>query len=71
MVFHGFDKVTKDDVAIKLEKEDNDDVKSIDHEVEIITLLTPTLGVPRFYWAGREEEYNVMVIQLLGKDLAS
>ena len=62
MVFHGIDKITKDEVALKLEKEDNEEVKSIDHEVEILSFLTQIPGVPRFYWAGREQEYNVMVI---------
>ena len=54
VVFHGFDKISKEEIALKLEKEDNEEVKSIDHEVQILSFLTPIAGVPRFYWSGRE-----------------
>lgn len=33
------DKVTKEFVAIKLEKEDNEDIRSLDREVQILTRL--------------------------------
>jgi serine/threonine protein kinase len=33
VVFLGMDKTTKDEVAIKLEKEDNEEVKSLEREV--------------------------------------
>lgn len=33
VVFLGYDKNSKEEVAIKLEKEDNEEVKSLDREV--------------------------------------
>jgi len=35
-VFLGYDKTTREEVAIKLEKDDNEEVKSLDREVEIL-----------------------------------
>lgn len=52
VVFLGYDKVSKEDVAIKVEKEENEDVKSLEREVAVLERLTNTEGVPKFYWAG-------------------
>lgn len=36
VVFIGVDKNTKEEVAIKLEKEDNEEVKSLEREVQVL-----------------------------------
>lgn len=69
VVYLAFDKVTKEELAIKLEKED-DDVCTLEREVIILNRIDGVDGVPKLYWSGFEQDYNVMVLQLLGKDLA-
>jgi predicted Ser/Thr protein kinase len=54
VVFLGYDRVSKEQVAIKVEKEENEDVKSLDREVAILNRLKGTNGVPKIYWAGEE-----------------
>lgn len=66
----GHDKETNQDVAIKVEKEENEDVRSLEREVAVLKKLADCDGVPKFLWAGEEQDYNILVIQLLGKDLA-
>jgi casein kinase 1/casein kinase 1 alpha len=39
VVFLGYDKVTKEEVAIKVEKEENEDVKSLDREVLVLSRI--------------------------------
>lgn len=58
----GFDKVSKEDVAIKVEKEENEDVKSLEREVAVFDKLANIEGVPKFYWSGQEQDYNILVI---------
>lgn len=70
MVFQGHDSITKEDVAIKVEKEENEEVKSLEREVEVLNRLQNVDGVPKIFWHGEEQEYNIVVIQLLGRDLA-
>ncbi|KAL4502231.1 hypothetical protein ABPG72_000466 [Tetrahymena utriculariae] len=70
VVFIGMDKNTKEFVAIKLEKEDNEDIRSLDREVQILTRLQGLSNVPKLYWSGQENNYNIMVLNLLGRDLA-
>ena len=54
VVFLGFDLISKKDVAIKVEKEENEDVKSLEREVSVLTLLRGVDGVPRMFWSGEE-----------------
>ncbi|CAD8153908.1 unnamed protein product [Paramecium pentaurelia] len=70
VVFLGQDIISKQDVAIKVEKEENEEVKSLDREVQIIKILDGVEGFPKYYWSGEDLGYNILVIQLLGKDLA-
>ena len=37
---------------MKLEKYDNDETRSLEKEVSILTKLNDTPGVPRLIWAG-------------------
>jgi len=66
----GVDKNTKEFVAIKLEKEDNEDIRSLDREVQILSRLQGLSNVPKLFWSGQENNYNIMVLSLLGRDLA-
>jgi len=39
-VYVGFDTISREDVAIKIEKNENDEIKSLEREVAILTKLT-------------------------------
>ncbi|CAK60344.1 unnamed protein product (macronuclear) [Paramecium tetraurelia] len=77
VVYICHDKVTRDYVAIKVEKE-NCDVMSLEREIQIIEELRGIvgksllliLGVPKLLWYGNEYNSNCMAMQLLGKDLS-
>ncbi|CAD8139024.1 unnamed protein product [Paramecium pentaurelia] len=69
VVYICHDKVTRDYVAIKIEKE-NSDLMSLEREIQIIEELRGIVGVPKLYWYGNEYNSNCMAMQLLGKDLA-
>lgn len=73
-VFLGKDLQTNENVAIKLEviKEELPDInRSLLREASILNHLKPLTGIPRILWFGSEHNYDVMIIELLGKDLAS
>ena len=61
VVYLAFDKVTKEELAIKLEKED-DDVCTLEREVIILNRIDGVDGTPKLYWSGFEQDYNVMVL---------
>ncbi|CAK85305.1 unnamed protein product (macronuclear) [Paramecium tetraurelia] len=70
VVLLGRDKENNIDVAIKIEKEENQEVKSLEREVQVLQRLANTEGVPNLYWHGEQDDYNIIILQLLGKDLA-
>ncbi|CAD8151025.1 unnamed protein product [Paramecium pentaurelia] len=70
VVFLGIDLLTKQEVAIKIEKEENEEVRSLEREVQILKKLDGIEGFPKYLWSGQDQGYNILVIQLLGKDLA-
>ncbi|CAD8106789.1 unnamed protein product [Paramecium sonneborni] len=70
IVFVGLDQNTKQEVAIKVEKEENEDVRSFEREVQIFKHLGQMEGIPKFIWSGKEHGYNILVMQMLGNDLA-
>ncbi|CAD8082907.1 unnamed protein product [Paramecium primaurelia] len=70
IVYLAFDKHTREEVAVKIEKEENEDVSSLDREISILNRLNGVPGTPKLYWSGFEQDYNVIVIQILGKDLS-
>jgi predicted Ser/Thr protein kinase len=53
-VFLGYDRVKQEDVAIKVEKEENEEVKSLEREVAVLNRLSGADGVPKIYWSGEE-----------------
>ncbi|CAK78705.1 unnamed protein product (macronuclear) [Paramecium tetraurelia] len=69
VVYQGIDLRTSDQVAIKVEKQEIDDLFSLDREIQILKNLHGTPQVPKLKWAGKEKGHNVMVIQILGRDL--
>ncbi|CAK78972.1 unnamed protein product (macronuclear) [Paramecium tetraurelia] len=69
VVYICHDKVTRDYVAIKVEKE-NKDLMSLEREIQIIEELRGITGVPKLYWYGNEYNQNCMAMQLLGRDLS-
>lgn len=62
IVFLAVDTHTKEEVAIKVERNDNQDPRSMDREVGILSKLQGIRGVPKYLWSGLESEQNVMVI---------
>lgn len=54
VVFHGYDKITKEEVAIKLEKEENEEIKSLNREEKILIQLQGLPGITKLHWAGEE-----------------
>ncbi|CAD8092181.1 unnamed protein product [Paramecium primaurelia] len=70
VVLLGHDKEKNVDVAIKIEKEENEDVRSLEREVQVLERLQGTDGIPKLLWHGQQDEYNVIILQLLGKDLS-
>lgn len=53
VVYLAFDKTTREEVAIKLEKYE-DDMCTLDRETHILRILRGMEGVPNLYWSGFE-----------------
>ena len=69
-VYAGINLLTKEEVAIKIEKITNEEMRSVFREAQFLKRLESIKGIPKVYWAGSHEKYDVMVISLLGKDLS-
>ncbi|CAD8132010.1 unnamed protein product [Paramecium pentaurelia] len=69
VVYQGFDLHSQDLVAIKVEKLEVDELLSLDREIQILRSVQGVPQVPKLKWAGKDQGNNVMVIQLLGRDL--
>ncbi|GAB5369815.1 hypothetical protein AAMO2058_001438800 [Amorphochlora amoebiformis] len=67
-VYLGVNVQTKGKVAIKLENRKTH-VPQLDFEGKIYKLLKGGIGIPSVHWVGREGDFNVMVMDLLGKNL--
>lgn len=71
-VYAGIDLVTEEYVAIKLEPYLSAHQPHLQHEARLYTSLcrgVVNAGIPRLRFFGREGEFNVMVIDLLGPSL--
>lgn len=53
-MYLAFDKHTREEVAVKIEKEENEDVSSLDREISILNRLSGVPGTPKLYWSGFE-----------------
>lgn len=58
-------------MAIKIERSENEHIRSLEREIEILEKLVGIKGIPEIYYTGWESHYNVIVMELLQKDLAS
>ena len=68
-VFYGVHKVAGKEVAIKLEPVVDKQPSPLKHESKIYKTLMGGPGVPWMIWSGKQGDYNVMVIDLLGPSL--
>jgi casein kinase 1/casein kinase I family protein HRR25 len=67
-IYHGTNITTGEEVAIKLESTASKHPQLI-RETKIYRSLSGVVGIPNVRWYGTEGDYNVMVIDLLGKSL--
>ncbi|CAD8084168.1 unnamed protein product [Paramecium sonneborni] len=70
IVYQGLDQINKQEVAIKIEREENEEVKSLDREVLILKRMNGIETIPKLIWFGEEHGYNILVMELLGRDLS-
>jgi serine/threonine protein kinase len=54
VVFLAMDTVTREEVAVKVEKSDSEEMRSLDREVIIFSKLAGLRGVPKYFWSGTE-----------------
>ena len=64
----GQDSNTGDKVAVKLENSTKR-FSPIENELSLYKILAGGAGIPRVLWNGREDNFNVMVFELLGPSL--
>ena len=64
---------TKEEFAIKLEEvsKNEDDLRSVLRESNLLEKLSQIKGIPKVLWSGTEHNYDVLVLELLGNDLAA
>ncbi len=71
IVYLAYDKYNREELAIKCEKESKQDAGTIDREVYLLKKLAGVPGIPKIYWYGFEQNYNVIAMDLFGRDLGS
>ncbi|CAD8132542.1 unnamed protein product [Paramecium pentaurelia] len=71
IVMQGIDQKNGNQVAIKIERPENEHLRSLEREIEILSRLSNIKGVPQVFYYGWEDAYNVIVMELLQKDLSS
>jgi hypothetical protein len=67
-IYEGIDLATGESVAVKLESAKARH-RQLQPEFEIYQQLTPHPGIPNVRWFGKEGDYYVMVMDLLGHNL--
>jgi casein kinase 1 len=70
-VFSGVDIRNNEPIAIKIEKIVGEEMRSVIREGSFLKKLEGTRGIPKVFWTGSKGDQDVLVITLLGKDLAS
>ncbi|KAJ6438981.1 casein kinase I isoform delta [Purpureocillium lavendulum] len=68
LVYDGHDIMSKDEVAIKL-VHIRDDPRILEDEASIYRALAGGPGIPRIFWYGQQDDYYVLVQELLGPSL--
>ncbi|CAD8067143.1 unnamed protein product [Paramecium primaurelia] len=69
VVFEAEDIIKNQMVAVKIEKKEKN--STLDREIHILTRLQGTQGVPKLIWSGTDNNSNVLVQQLLSKDIGA
>lgn len=67
-IFFGENLDSHDKVAIKLERS-NDRSAQLYNERKFYLIIGSITGFPKMFWFGQWENYNAIVIELLGKNL--
>jgi serine/threonine protein kinase len=72
VVFQGEDRETGNAIALKLEEinKEESELRSVLREASLLIRLEGIRGIPQVIWSGTEHSYDVLVMKLLGKDLA-
>lgn len=71
-VYTGVDLKTNEAIAIKIEKvTGGDEMRSVIREGTFLKKLEGIRGIPKMIWSGSKGDQDVLVLTLLGKDLAS
>jgi len=63
------DKISGDEVAVKIEWTKAEKTNKLLAEAELYQQFKHALGIPRVRWWGSQGEYNIMVLDLLGPSL--
>lgn len=67
-VYQGSDLTNQEKVGIKVEDMRTDNVQLM-HESRLYNILKGGKGIPNMRWFGKEQDYNVLVLDLLGPNL--
>ena len=67
-VYYGLDKKNNEEVAIKLEPISSR-YNQLLYESKVYQILDGVTGIPKFIWYGKQENYNILIIELLGRSL--
>ncbi|MES1919936.1 hypothetical protein MHBO_001680 [Bonamia ostreae] len=67
-IFEGVDREKNSKVAIKMESRSGK-TSQLSHEYYVYRKLEGTEGIPKIFWYGNEGGYNILVIELLGRNL--
>ena len=70
-VYFGINTVTNEQVAIKVEKIVDEDLRSVLKEAKFLKHLEGVKGIPRVLYSGSKSDLDIMVITLLAKDLVT
>ena len=70
-VYSGINTVNNKSIALKLEKNKDNQIMSVLREATLLKHLQNLKGIPKLYWSGSSSEYDVIVLSLLGRDLST
>ncbi|EGR31609.1 hypothetical protein IMG5_105910 [Ichthyophthirius multifiliis] len=67
-IYQGINTQTNEEIAIKLES-----IKTkfpqLEYESKVYKILLGGVGIPNMHWFGKDGDYNIMVIDILGSSL--
>lgn len=69
-IYAGIDIKTKKKVAIKIERIDPNKAQLLEFEANVYRYLyQENKGIPQIYWNGAQDDFNVLVVDMLGPNL--